>query len=105
MANSPQAQQIVVIDMSKVIESRIYIVPLRDAWKASRKRRAERAVNILRNFAMRHMKANIVKISEEVNEFIWSRGIQNPPRRIKVLIEKDEDGTVRILLPKEERAE
>jgi len=46
-----------------------------------------------------------VKISEEVNELIWERSIQKPPRRIKVLMEKDEDGVVVISLPKEEGTE
>jgi len=88
--------------MAKAVVSRIYTVPLRDAWKASRKRRAERAINLLRSFAMRHMKSDKVKISEEVNELIWERSIQ---RRIKVLMEKDEDGVVVISLPKEEGTE
>ncbi len=91
--------------MAKAVVSRIYTVPLRDAWKASRKRRAERAINLLRSFAMRHMKSDKVKISEEVNELIWERSIQKPPRRIKVLMEKDEDGVVVISLPKEEGTE
>ncbi len=91
--------------MSKIVVSRVYTVPLRDAWKASRKRRAERAINLLRSFATRHMKSDKVKISEEVNELIWEMSIQKPPRRIKVLMEKDEDGVVTISLPKEERTE
>jgi len=91
--------------MTKAVVSRIYTVPLRDAWKASRKRRAERAINLLRSFAMRHMKSDKVKISEEVNELIWERSIQKPPRRIKVLMEKDKDGVVVISLPKEEGTE
>lgn len=91
--------------MSEVVESRVYTVPLRDAWRASRKRRAERAINILKSFAMRHMKSSTVKISDEVNELIWKMSIQKPPRRIKVLMEKDEEGVVKVLLPKEEKTE
>lgn len=91
--------------MAKVVVSRVYTVPLRDAWKASRKRRAERAINLLRGFAARHMRSDKVRISEEVNELIWERSIQKPPRRIKVLMEKDEDGVVTVSLPKEEKTE
>lgn len=91
--------------MAKVALSRVYTVPLRDAWKASRKRRVERAINLLRSFAARHMKSDKIRISEEVNELIWERSIQKPPRRIKVVMEKDEDGVVTISLPKEEGTE
>ncbi|MCS7136393.1 MAG: 50S ribosomal protein L31e [Nitrososphaerota archaeon] len=91
--------------MAKTVVSRIYTVPLRDAWKTSRKKRVERAINLLRSFAARHMKSDKVKIAEEVNELIWEKSIQKPPRKIKVLMEKDEDGVVTVSLPKEEEAE
>lgn len=91
--------------MAKTVVSRIYTVPLREAWKVSRKKRAERVINLLKSFAARHMKSDNVKISEEVNELIWERSIQKPPRRIRVLMVKHEDGVVTISLPKEEGTE
>ncbi len=48
------------------------------------------------------MKSSDIKISPEVNEKIWERGIKNPPRRITVKMVKDEEGTVKISLPIEE---
>ncbi|MEM2910634.1 MAG: 50S ribosomal protein L31e [Nitrososphaerota archaeon] len=91
--------------MAKAVVSRTYTVPLKDAWKTSRKRRVERAINLLKKFAMRHMKSDKVKILEEVNELVWERSIQKPPRRIRVLMEKDEEGVVTVSLPKEEKME
>ena len=46
------------------------------------------------------MKVDIsnVKISNEVNEAIWARSIEKPPRRIKVKVVKYEDGTVWVYL-------
>ncbi|MCS7132124.1 MAG: 60S ribosomal protein L31 [Nitrososphaeria archaeon] len=87
--------------MSEIILERIYTVPLRDAYEASRRRRAKRAINILREFAERHMKSEDVRISEGVNRLIWGRGAEKPPRKITVMMRKDKDGIVRIMLPEE----
>jgi len=37
-------------------------------------------------------------ISQEVNEKIWSRGIEKPPRKIRVRVTKDKDGNVTVYL-------
>jgi len=88
--------------MSK--EVKVLTVPLREAWKAARTRRAKAAISILRDFAKRHGKAPNVKISNAVAEKIWEKGIQNPPRRINVVLEKEED-TVFVRLEDEVKAE
>lgn len=65
---------------------RIYTVPLRSAYDSVRGKRSRKAVKLLRGFISRHMKAEIgdVSLSEKVNGLIWKRGIQKPPRKIKV---------------------
>lgn len=81
--------------------SRVYTIPLSEAWLSPRKHRAKRAINMIKEFAVRHMKAEDatkVKIDEKVNEVIWERGIEKPPRRITVKMEKDEDGFVWVKL-------
>ncbi len=80
---------------------RIYTVPLWRAWVTPRYRRTERVINLLKEFAARHMKSKEVKISEELNEMLWSRGIRNPPRRVTVKMVKDKDGLVTISPPPE----
>lgn len=55
---------------------------------------------MLREFAEKHMKTSEIKITTELNEEIWKRGITKPPRRITVKMQKDEDGVVTISLPK-----
>nr|ACF09607.1 ribosomal protein L31e [uncultured marine crenarchaeote AD1000-325-A12] len=75
---------------------RIYTVPLGRAWVYPKQRRSKRAVNILREFAIRHGKTEQIKISEEVSEKIWERGIRHPPRRIKVRLVKDKEGLVTV---------
>jgi large subunit ribosomal protein L31e len=80
---------------------RIYTVPLWRAWVTPRYRRTERVINLLKEFAARHMKSKEVKISEELNEMLWSRGIRNPPRRVTVKMVRDKDGLVTISPPAE----
>jgi large subunit ribosomal protein L31e len=70
------------------------MVPLRRAFEAPKYRRAKVAIRIIREFTIRHMKATEVKIEKGVNELLWSRGITNPPRRIRLEMERDEDGVV-----------
>jgi large subunit ribosomal protein L31e len=83
----------------EIIDERIYTVPLRKAyWTGSRLRRANRAVRILRKFVERHMKPDELVIQPEVNEKIWERGIQKPPRRVRIRATKNADDLVRVYL-------
>ena len=80
---------------------RIYVVPFRAAYNSPpRTKRSRKAVKILRSFISRHMKAEEadVAISEGVNSLIWKRGIQKPPRKIKVRAVKSGDRVVVSLL-------
>ncbi len=87
------------IPEEEIIDERIYTVPLRKAyWTGSRLRRANRAVRILQKFVTRHMKPEELLIQPEVNEHIWSRGIQKPPRRIRIRATKNDENLVRVYL-------
>ena len=81
--------------------TRVYVVPLGVAFEAPPYRRAKVAIRIIKDFTKRHMKATEVSIGEDVNELIWARGIRHPPRRIRLEMERDEDGLVSIRLAKE----
>ena len=81
--------------------TRVYMVPLRRAFEAPKYRRTKVAIRIIREFTTRHMKATEVKIEKGVNELLWSRGITNPPRRIRLEMERDEDGVVFVRLAPE----
>jgi len=83
----------------EIIDERIYTVPLRKAyWTGSRLRRANRSVRILREFVDRHMKPEELLIQPEVNHRIWARGIQKPPRRLRIRATKNADNLVRVYL-------
>jgi large subunit ribosomal protein L31e len=81
--------------------SRVYTVPLGIAFEAPPYRRAKVAIRMIRDFVKRHMKATEVSIGEDVNELVWARGIRHPPRRIKLAMDRDEDGVVSVKLAPE----
>ncbi len=85
--------------MSEEVE-RIITIPMRVTKMAPRTKRAARAIKEIRDNIARHMKADVEKIwiDKSLNEKIWERGIQNPPRKITVKAVKFEDGLVEVSL-------
>ncbi len=91
-----------------IVEERFYTIPLRRVWISPRKKRAPKAGRLVKSFVMKHMKVRTeadeeeetekLVISNEVNEKLWSRGIEKPPRKIRVRVVKDKEGVVTVLL-------
>jgi len=81
-----------------IVEDRIYVVPLGKAWVSPRKKRAPKAIRVLRAFISRHMKTDSLIIDEAINEKIWDRGIEKPPRKIRVRAIKNREGVVTLRL-------
>lgn len=73
-------------------EERFYTIPLRRAWVTPFPERTPKAVRILKNFLKRHLKTDNFKIDESLNKLIWKRGIEKPPRKIKVKVVEKEEG-------------
>jgi large subunit ribosomal protein L31e len=96
----------------EIVEERIYTVPLGKAWIMPANKRAPRAMRMLRSFITKHMKLEARKetegeeeeeparlvIDNEVNLKVWSRGIEKPPRKIRVRAAKDKEGNVTVYL-------
>jgi large subunit ribosomal protein L31e len=80
------------------VEERVYTVPLQKAWAHPRLKRTPRAVRILKEFVQKHMKSDKVLITNEVNEKLWERSVQKPPRRIRIKAVKDSEGVVTVYL-------
>jgi large subunit ribosomal protein L31e len=89
--------------MSKSEEnlSRVYTVNLGKAWLTPRYRRTDRVMNMVREFAKKNMKSDEVKIDQDLDRHIWSRGKTNPPRKLRVKMIKDEDDVVTVSLYEE----
>ena len=91
----PEAEEEEGEEEIEVVEEKVYTISLRHAWVVTpRGKRAPRAVRDVRAFVSRHMKAEEVAISNEINSAIWSRGINKPPRKITVRAVKDKEGKV-----------
>jgi large subunit ribosomal protein L31e len=95
----------------EIVEERVYTIPLGKASVRPPKKRAPRAIQLIRAFITKHMKLEIrleeeeeegelpkLIISKEVNEKIWDKGIEKPPRKIRVRAAKDSDGNVTVYL-------
>ena len=97
----------------EIVEEKFYTISLGKAWIAVPKKRAPRAMKMIKDFVKRHMKfeaqgeleeeeeeeeAKRLVISNEVNERVWRRGIQKPPRKVRVRAAKDKDGNVTVYL-------
>ncbi len=83
----------------EIVLERVYNIPLRREWlKAPKYKRAKKAVTALREFIIKHMKAEDVKIGKHLNLNIWKHGIKNPPHHIKVRAVKDKKGLVKVEL-------
>lgn len=98
------------IEDEDIVEERFYTIPLRKVWNVPRKKRAPKAARIVKSFVLKHMKVQLdvdedeeeeperLVIDNEVNEKLWSRGIEKPPRKIRVRVVKDKEGVVTVLL-------
>ena len=92
-----------------ILEERIYTIPLQRALVRPPKRRAPRAMQLIKLFVIRHMKMPVtiteeddelpqLIITQQVNEKIWGKGIEKPPRKIRVRVTKDKNDNVTVYL-------
>ena len=78
--------------------TRVYTINLGNAWITPQHKRTDRVVNMIREFAEKHMKSNEIKLDQDLNRQLWSRGKTNPPRKVRVKMVKEEGGTVTVSL-------
>lgn len=82
-------------ESTKIVLERTYNVPLRKEYqKVPNWKRTKKAVKALREFLVKHMKSEQVKLGKALNEKLWRHGIRNPPHHVKVTVTKDERGKV-----------
>jgi len=82
----------------EIIDERLYNIPIAKARRGPRKKWAKKSIRYLRDYMDRHFKPESLIISQEVNEKIWERGAQKPPRKLKVRATKNIDGLVVVYL-------
>ena len=99
------------VEEEEIVEERVYTVPLGKCWIMPPNKRAPKAMRIIRGFVVKHMKLEQRKaegeeeeepktlvISNDVNERVWGRGIEKPPRNIRIRAAKDKEGNVTVYL-------
>jgi large subunit ribosomal protein L31e len=83
-------------------EQRIMTVNMRRGIeKVPPYKRAASGTKYLKAFVKRHMKAVDVKIMQEVNNEIFSRGMKDPKTKIRVMCSKDDKKIVTVNLIKQ----
>lgn len=94
----------------EIVEERFYTIPLGKAWLGTPRKRSPRAMRIVRSFVWKHMKLSVrgegeeeeepkrLVIDNEVNERVWGRGGEKPPRKVRVRAAKDKEGNVTVYL-------
>lgn len=101
------------VEEEEFVEERIYTVPLRKAWIVPPNKRAPKAMRLIKAFVTKHMKLEAGReeideeaeeeqkrllISNDLNERIWRRGIEKPPRKVRIRAAKDKEGNVTVFL-------
>jgi len=89
--------------MSQELE-RVHTINLGKVLLSPNNQRAKRAINMVKEYTARHMKTEEIKIEESLSHQIWKRGIRHPPRKIRVLMTKTDEGFV-LVSPYEEEIE
>jgi large subunit ribosomal protein L31e len=92
---------------------RIYTVPLSITKNVPKTKRAPRAIKEIKEFVRQHMAEEVSEEDKEkgekkdvwvdfkLNELIWARGIEKPPRKVRVKVIRFEDGLIEVSLPEE----
>jgi len=91
-----------------IVEEKTYTIPLAKALIMPPRKRVPRAIRMIKAYIRKHMKVPLraeddeeapkITLTNQLNERIWGRGIEKPPRKIRVRATKDKDGNVTVHL-------
>lgn len=98
---------------------RVFTIPLTVTRQVPKTKRAPRAIKEIKAYVRRHMTDKAAAAEEDeakgarkdvwldykLNELIWSRGIENPPNKVRVKAIRFEDGLIEVSLPEVESEE
>merc|ERR1711877_20596 len=81
----PKEVEAVTRDYTVVLHKRVQGVQF--------KKKAPKAIKAIRKFARENMKTEDVRVDVKLNQHIWSQGIRNVPKRVRLRLrrKKDED--------------
>ncbi len=90
-----------MVENENLTNEELITVSLRTARLSSKARRADTAIEIIKDKVARYTKSDKDKIwvDNKVNEEVWKKGRKHIPTKISLKIIKLEDGTTEIILP------
>lgn len=74
---------------------KVYTIPLKKVFRQPKTKRVNKAIKIIKAFLFKHTGKRI-KMEGSLNEILWKRGRENPPREIKVKI-SEKEGTLKAI--------
>ena len=76
-------------------------IPLRKAFRSSKKRRTDTAIRMIREHVSRYTKTELsqVWIDGKINEEVWKRSKSKIPGNIQVKVLKLQNGETEVLMP------
>lgn len=80
----------------KILKESVHTIPLRKAFDHPKTSRAKYAVREIKRYIRKHTRKEPF-VDASVNEVIWARSIQKPPRKIKVKIQEEEKRATAVL--------
>ena len=73
----------------KFLKESIHTIPLRKAFDHPRTSRAKYAAREIKRYIVKHTRKE-PQLDPALNELLWKRGIEKPPRKVKVKIQEEE---------------
>jgi large subunit ribosomal protein L31e len=90
---------------------RVFTVPLTVTKQVPRTKRAPRAIKEIKEYVRQHMTDKTMSkedapkkdvwVDYRLNEYLWSKGIENPPSKVRIKAIRFEDGLIEVSLPEE----
>lgn len=81
-------------EQGQVVKS-VHLIPLKKVYFGRRANRADRAVRLVKKYVARHFKeAEKIVLDPALNDYIWSRSREKPPRKVMVEIRFDKENKI-----------
>ncbi len=78
-----------------MVDAKVYVINLGRLYWSGRSARASRAMKTIRKYLERHLKTDNIILDESINEYVFSRSYDKPPRRVAVRVYPvDKEGKV-----------
>ena len=81
----------------KIIKESVHTINLRKAYEHPRTSRIKYAAREIKDYIRKHTRKEPF-VGPDVNEALWAKGIQSPPRKIRVKIQEEEKRATAVLV-------